>query len=716
MGLLIAGCGTSSPGAAPKTIQPNFEYPDARSGSVVEDFHGTMVPDPYHWMNDAEAPDTKAWVAAQNSLTHSYLNAVPARDSIVTRLTELWNYERYGIPEKRGGHYYYTSNNGLQNQDLIVRVKTLGGAAEVVIDPNIFSTDGTAALNSTIYSRDGRFLVYGISYSGSDWQELHIRDLVAGVDLPEVLMWTKFTRIGWLADESGFYYNRLPDPAKSAHEVGSEPMRIYWHTLHTPQSEDTLVFEESEPGFLPIPSVSDDGRYLIINIFMGSDDRNGLYIKDLQDTLGFIDIFPAGEAEYEVIGNVGSEFYFRTNFAAPNGRIMAMNLEDQDQKNWNEIVGEKNDILSGVVMANGQLVARYMHNAINQLQAFNLDGSESVVIPIPGIGSIPEIEGTFAQDELFFTYTDFMHPEGIYRYDYSTGRSEPVHTATLAFNPDAYTTTQVFYPSIDGTSISMYLTHRKDMPKDGNRPVLLHGYGGFAAAYLPEFKAPRLLFMEAGGIYAVVNLRGGSEYGENWHIAGMLENKQNVFDDFIAAGEWLIEQGYTHKDRLGVYGRSNGGLLTAACMLQRPDLFGAVVSQVPVADMLHYHQWTVGRYWTFEYGNAEENPDHFKFMYAYSPVHNVVKGTVYPPTLITTAESDDRVVPVHSKKFAAALQAGDAGVNPILLRVEMSAGHAGGGKGKPIAKQIEEEADINAFFFHNLRIIYQETAAADSLL
>ncbi|MFC1482038.1 prolyl oligopeptidase family protein, partial [Candidatus Neomarinimicrobiota bacterium] len=659
------------------------------------------------WMINGDAPETKTWVAAENSITRDYLDAVTSRDSIVTRLTELWNYERYGIPEKHGDYYFFASNNGLQSQDIIVRAKDLDGDFETVIDPNTLSEDGTAALNSTIYSKHGRYLVYGISYSGSDWQELHIRDLTAKADLPEVLKWTKFTWAGWVADATGFYYNRLPDPANSKTAEGSQIMSIYWHALNTPQSEDTLVFERTEPGLLLIPSISEDGRYLIINTYMGSDDRNGLYIKDTySEESAYKNVFAVGEAEYEVIGNVGPEFYFRTNFAAPTGRIVAMNIEDQDQKNWREVVGQQADVLSGAVMSKGQLVAQYMHNATDQLRAISLDGSESAIIPVPGIGAVPEIWGSIDQDELFFSYTDFMHPEAIYSYDFSTGETEPVHNANLAFKPDEYTTTQVFYPSKDGTSISMYLTYRKDIDIDGQRPVLLHGYGGFDIAYLPEFKTPRLLFMEAGGIYAVVNLRGGSEYGENWHIAGMLENKQNVFDDFIAAGEWLIEQGYTSKKRLGIYGRSNGGLLTAACLLQRPDLFGAVVSQVPVTDMLHYHQWTVGRYWTFEYGNAEENPDHFKFMFAYSPVHNVVAGTTYPPTLITTAESDDRVVPVHSKKFAAVLQAGDAGVNPILLRVEMSAGHAGGGKGKPIAKQIEEEADINAFLFHNLKIEY----------
>lgn len=684
------------------TAPERFDYPPARKADVVEDFHGTSVADPYRWMEDESGEELKTWIDGQNRLTVGYLEKFAGRDNIENRLTELWNFPRYTVPYKRGAYYFYSRNDGLQNQSALYMEKELGKEATLVIDPNSLSEDGTVALMNQGVNHDGTLIAYGLSRSGSDWQEIRIKNLKTGKDYDEVIQWCKFAGIAWTHDKNGFFYNRYPDPTTVPKGEESYNNKVYYHRVGTPQSADQLIYERPdarELGFSPMMTL--DGKYLVLHVSKGTDRQNRVYYREAASSKPFVRLLDAGDASYRLIGTVGSTFYFRTDLDAPRGRVVAIDLKSPHRKDWKEIIPQSEDVLSSVTMVNNRFAVSYLRDVRHRVILFTRDGAVEKELELPGIGTVSGLSGRPSDTELFFNFTSFLYPPTVFRYDFTTGILSALRDTEIDFDISAYETDQVFFTSKDGTRIPMFLTHRKGLQRNGNNPVLLFGYGGFNVSMNPSFNAARLVWLEHGGIYAQANLRGGGEYGEEWHRAGMLEKKQNVFDDFISAAEWLIENKYTQTSRLAIMGASNGGLLVSASMLQRPKLFGAVVCQVPVTDMLRYHKFTVGRFWVGEYGNAETNPEHFKFMYAYSPLHNVEPGASYPPIFITTADHDDRVVPAHAMKFGATLQAAGGGSTPILVRVETKAGHGGG---KPVSKQIEEWRDIYAFLMKTFRM------------
>jgi prolyl oligopeptidase len=679
-----------------------YKYPEAMKVEVTDNYHGKTIADPYRWLEDPDADNTVAWVTKENELTAKYINSYPGRDKIEEWFTEKWNYPRYSLPYKHGTRYFFSKNDGLQNQSVLYMQKSLDGEATEIIDPNKLSEDGTVALSNQSYTKDGTLLAYGLSSSGSDWQDIHIRDIDTGKNFDEVLEWCKFASIAWKDDKSGFYYNRFPDEGEVAPEDRNAYNKVYWHRLGTPQSEDVLIYEDpanKEYSFAPV--ITDDGKYLILWVYHGTDENNGIFYRPVENDGEFTKLLNLGEARYNFVDNVGSTWYFNTNLDAPRSRVLAIDVNNPDRSNWKEIVPQSDDVVDFVSMVNDQLVIGYMQDAHNQLKIFDRSGTFVKEIELPTIGSVWGISGERKDKEMFFGFTSYVYPTTAYRYDFEKNKLSVFRESEIDFDPSPYATEQVFFKSKDGTRVPMFVTYKKGMKKDGQNPTWLYGYGGFNISMTPYFSISRLLWLEMGGIYVVANIRGGEEYGEKWHEGGILGNKQNVFDDFIAAAEHLIAENYTSTPRLVISGGSNGGLLVAACLIQRPELFGAVVCQVPVIDMLRYHKFTIGRYWVSDYGNAEENPEHFEFMYAYSPLHNVDEGATYPPTLITSADTDDRVVPAHAKKFAAALQAADSGKNPILLRVETKAGHGGG---KPTTKIIEEISDIYAFVFKTFGI------------
>lgn len=683
-------------------LAKKYKYPEAKKGDVVDDYHGTRVADPYRWLEDSNSKDTQAWVGQENTLTRSYIDSYGAREGIEDRLTTLFNYERFSLPEHEGDRYFFSKNDGLQNQAVLYMQKGLTGTPVVVLDPNTLSADGTVALTSTNYTEDGTLLGYGLSAAGSDWQDLRIRDIDAGKDFDEVLHWCKFANVAWKLDKSGFWYNRFPGEGEPGHEEQGTRSRVCWHKLGTPQSADVIVHQDEnnpELGFQPF--TSHDGHYVFLFVYHGTDPKNGIYYRAQDGTGPFTHLIEHTVASFTIIDNVGSVLYVRTDLDAPRGRVIAIDLNHPAQENWKEIIPQKAEVIDGVSLVNDQFVVTYMRDAHHGLLLFNRDGSFDSEIALPAIGAVGGTTGLRADREMFYSFTSFTYPTASFRYDFATHKSEVFHASKVDFDPTQYETKQVFYASKDGTRIPMFITAKKGIKLDGKNPALLYGYGGFNISMTPSFSASRLVWLENGGVYALACLRGGNEYGEEWHQQGVLDRKQNVFDDFIAAGEYLISEKYTQKKLLVIQGGSNGGLLTAAVTVQRPDLFGAVLCQVPVIDMLRYQKFTIGRYWVSDYGNAEESAKDFAFLYKYSPLHNVRAGVKYPPMLITTADSDDRVAPGHAKKFAATLQADDAGESPILLRVETRAGH---GAGKPTSKQIEEQADLYSFVFKTLGV------------
>jgi prolyl oligopeptidase len=675
----------------------SFTYPPTRRDDVVDDYHGALVPDPYRWLETDDAPAIQSWTAAQNGLTRRLLDALPDHKEIHARLTALWNYVRVSAPLRRGTRYFFTQNDGLQNQAVLYRLERLDGEPAPLIDPNALSEDGTVALINQNYSRDGRFLAYSLAQSGSDWNEIHVRDVDRGADTGDVIRWVKFSSAPWLPDNSGFFYARYPAPGEMAGEPPSTHQRVYFHALGTAQADDTLIYARPDARDLGFePHVTDDGRYLILHVWEGTDRRNRFYYCDLAGDGEFVRLIDTLEARYEFIANDGPLFYFNTDLEAPNGRIIAINIENPARDQWREIISDGSDVIDFSLMVNGRFVLAVLHHAHHKLYIYRRDGTLEREIGLPTLGAIWELSGKPQDTELFINFQSFLYPPTILRYDFTTAELTLFHQPQVDFDPAQFITRQIFFTSKDGTRVPMFLTHKKDLAHDGNNPTLLYGYGGFSVNLPPVFNPTRLLWLERGGVYAQANLRGGNEYGEEWHAAGMLANKQNVFDDFISAADWLISSGYTKPARLAIEGRSNGGLLVAACMLQRPDLFGAVHCAVPVTDMLRYHKFTAGRYWTPEYGNAEENAEHFAFLLAYSPAHNVRPGATHPPILITTADTDDRVVPMHARKLAAALQSADNEGGPTLLRVETRAGH---GLGKPTGKLIDEATDVYSFLW-----------------
>ncbi|OYD90784.1 S9 family peptidase [Nostoc sp. 'Peltigera membranacea cyanobiont' 210A] len=683
--------------------EKSLTYPTSHKSNQADNYHGTLVADPYRWLEDPDSEETRTWIEAQNQITFGYLSEIPAREKIKQRLTKLWDYEKYGIPFKEGERYFYFKNDGLQNQSVLYTLKTLDDQPQVLLDPNKLSEDGTVALSGLSISEDGKLLAYGLSSSGSDWQEWKVRDVETGEDLQDHLKWIKFSGASWTHDHQGFFYSRYDEPnEKTQLEDVNYYQKLYYHQLGKSQSEDVLIYhrpDQKEWGFSG--GVTEDGRYLIISIWLGTDSKNLVFSKDLTNpNAEVVELINQFEADYSFIDNDDSVFYFRTDLNAPRGRVIAIDTKNPAPVNWREIIPQSAETLESVGILNNQFVADYLKDAHSQIKIFDLKGAFIREVELPGLGSAGGFGGKRYDTETFYSFTSFTIPGTIYRYDIVTGKSELFRQPQVDFNPDDYETKQVFYHSKDGTRIPMFITHKKGIKLDGNNPTYLYAYGGFNASMTPSFSVSLLVWMEMGGIYVMPNIRGGGEYGEEWHQAGIKDQKQNVFDDFIGAAEWLIANKYTKTEKLAIAGGSNGGLLVGACITQRPDLFGAALPAVGVMDMLRFHKFTIGWAWTSEYGSAD-NPEEFPALYAYSPLHNIKPDTAYPATLITTADHDDRVVPAHSFKFAAALQEAHTGDAPTLIRIETKAGH---GAGKPTAKIIEEAADKWAFLVRALNV------------
>ncbi len=682
---------------------PMLQYPQSKTVEQVDQYHGTTVADPYRWLEDPDSTETKVWVEAQNKVTFDYLAQIPQRRSLATRLTELWNYEKYGKPFKRGERYFYYKNDGLQNQHVLYTLKALTDQPQVLLDPNQLSEDGTVALSGIAVSDDGQHLAYGLSKSGSDWQEWHVRDIATGKDLSDRIQWVKFSEASWTKDGQGFFYSRYDAPnEKTKLEAVNYFQKLYYHKLGTAQAADVLIYErpdQKEWGFGG--DVTEDGRYLIISVWQGTDRRNLLFYKDLtQPKAPVVELVSQFEAAFNVVDNDGTTFWVETDLAAPRRRLIAIDLTNPARSHWRELIPQAAETLQGVNVLNNQFVANYLKDARSQIKLFDLQGKLVREVELPGIGSVSGFDGKRDETETFFSFTGYTSPTTIYRYNVQTGESTVFRRPNVQFDSTRYETQQIFYNSKDGTKIPMFITHKKGLKLDGTNPTLLYAYGGFNVSLTPSFSVSNTVWLEMGGVYAVANLRGGGEYGEEWHQAGMLQHKQTVFDDFIAAAEWLINHKYTTPAKLAIEGGSNGGLLVGACMTQRPDLFGAALPAVGVMDMLRFHKFTIGWAWMSEYGSPDQPAD-FKTLYAYSPLHNLKPGTAYPATMITTADHDDRVVPAHSFKFAAALQAAHRGDHPVLIRIATKAGH---GAGKPTTKIIEEAADKWAFLIKTLNI------------
>lgn len=680
-----------------------FTYPAARRAEQTDDYHGTTVADPYRWLEDPDSPETREWIEAENALTFDFLAQIPARAAIQERLTALWDYERYGTPYLQGGRYFYGRNDGLQNQSVLYVTESLDAEPRILLDPNTLSADGTIALAGYSISEDGKHMAYGLSAAGSDWNEWHVRDVDTGQDRADHLRWVKFSGASWAKDGSGFYYSRYDAPTEGAElQQANYYQKLYFHALGTAQDADVLVYERPDEKEWGINGhVSEDGRYLIVYIRQGTERKNRMFYKSLAySDAPVVEMLNEFDASYSFLGSEGTRFWLRTDNAAPRGRVIAVDTQNPDPAHWREVIPEAAETLEGVSLVGERFIAAYLKDAYTQVKVFGLDGQFERTVDLPGIGSAGGFGGKRHYTETFYAYTSYTVPTTLYRYDIPTGQSKVYRQPQVAFNPGDYETHQVFYPSKDGTRIPMFLTHRKGLTLDGQNPTYLYGYGGFDISLTPSFSPGQVVWLEMGGILAVANLRGGGEYGKAWHDAGKKENKQNVFDDFIAAGEWLIAGGYTSTPKLAIGGGSNGGLLVAACLTQRPDLWGAILPAVGVLDMLRFQKFTIGWGWVSDYGSSD-NPEDFPYLYAYSPLHTLKPGTAYPATLITTGDHDDRVVPAHSFKFAAALQAAQGGPAPTLIRIETRAGH---GAGKPTAKIIEEAADRWAFLVKVLEV------------
>ena len=685
-----------------------MNYPIAKKVDQVDDYHGTKVADPYRWLENPDAEDTRAWVEAENKVTFDFLNQIPERARIKARLTRLWDFERFDIPFKEASRYFYFKNDGLQNQNVLYTLRTLDGDAQMLLDPNKLSADGTIALSGYAVSDDGKYLAYGLSSSGSDWMEWKVRDVETGRDLTDHLKWVKFSGASWTSDGKGFFYSRYDEPnEKTKLEAVNYFQKLYYHRIGTTQSDDALIYErkdQKEWGFSG--NVTEDGRYLIITVWEGTDPRNRVFYKDLQTPdAKVVEFLPNLEAAYNFIANDGPIFYFRTDRHAARGRVIVIDTgqphaKPQESRDWQEVIPQAAETLESVTLVGDHFIASYLKDARTQIKLFDLTGKFVRELELPGIGTATGFGGKRKDTETFYAFTSFTTPTTIYRYDITTGKSTIYRQPKVDFNPNDYETKQVFYTSKDSTRVPMFITHKKGLKLDGRNPTVLYGYGGFNVSLTPAFSISNLVWMEMGGVYAQPNLRGGGEYGEEWHLAGTRLRKQNVFDDFIAAAQWLTANKYTSTPKLAIYGGSNGGLLVGACMTQRPDLFGAALPAVGVMDMLRFHKFTIGWAWVSDYGSSNDATE-FKALYAYSPLHNLKPGTKYPATFITTADHDDRVVPAHSFKFAAALQAVQAGDAPALIRIETKAGH---GAGKPTSKMIEEMADRWGFLMRVLKM------------
>jgi prolyl oligopeptidase len=688
-------------------VEP-LHYPAARVVEQIDDYFGTKVRDTYRWMEDVDSAELKRWVDAENELTQSYLAQVPGRDTMLARLMELTNFERYTAPARRGSRYFYAHNSGLQNQNVLYWQEGLDGEPNVLLDPNTFSADGTVATSGLSITDDGTLAAYSIADAGSDWVKWHVREVATGKDLPDVIEWSKFSGAAWLKDGSGFFYERYDAPPAESHEAEALKAanyfhKVYFHKLGTAQSEDPLVFDRPDDKELNIAAqVTDDGRYLVLYQSRGTSPNNELSVKDLErpesPILKLIDI---ADAVYAPIDNDGTTFWLRTTLDAPNGKVIAIDLARPEREHWKTIIPEGKNHLEEVSMVDDTFIVSYLADAQSVVALHGRDGGLIEHLVLPAIGTARGFGGRREDSETFYQFSNFTTPGVTYRLDMKTRRSTLYRQPKLLFDPAQYETRQIFYASKDGTRVPMFISHKTGLMLDGNAATMLYGYGGFNIPLMPEFSPALVLWMEMGGIFAQPSLRGGGEYGEAWHDAGTGVKKQNVFDDFIAAAEWLVTNKYTSPRKLAISGGSNGGLLVTACELQRPELFGAVHAAVGVMDMLRFDQFTIGWAWKAEYGSPSEDADEFAAIYKYSPLHNIRHGVAYPPTLITTADHDDRVFPAHSFKYTAALQAAQTGPNPILIRVETRAGHGGG---MPLSKRLEVTVDQYAFFVRELKM------------
>ena len=689
--------------AAAVPAQTGIVYPKAKTVDQVDNFHGTSVNDPYRWMEETTSADTQAWIESQNEVTNAYLETIPERAKIKSRLTELWNYERYGAPSKiADGFYIYTKNDGLQNQSVWYRAKSIDDPGTVFFDPNKLSPDGTVALSGSSFTDDGKLLAYGIARSGSDRTEWKIMNTETGEHLPDTLRPNRQGGVSWLNDNSGFFYNRFPDAQEGAELKGASKFpKIYFHKLGTPQAEDKLIYERPDDGELFLGGfVTEDGKWLVINVVKGTQRMNEVHFKDLSRPDAPIAALVNDRANsWSFVGNDGPLFYFRTDKDAERGKLVSVDVSAAD-RTWKEVVPQAEETLGGVQFINDQFVLNYLKDAYTKIKIYEKNGKYVRDVELPGIGSAGGFGGRQKDTETFYSFSSYNAPPTIYRYDMKTGKSTLFRQAKVKFNPNDFEVKQVFYNSKDGTRVPMFIVHKKGIKLDGNNPTLLYGYGGFNISQTPGFSVARLPWLEMGGVFAVANIRGGAEYGKQWWANGARLKKQNTFDDFIAAGEWLIANKYTSNKKLAIQGGSNGGLLVGAVLNQRPDLFGAALPAVGVMDMVRFTKFTVGAAWKSDYGDPDDPAD-FKVLYAYSPLHNIKAGTKYPATLVTTADTDDRVFPAHSFKSAAALQAAQSGDAPVLIRIETKAGH---GAGKPTSKQIEEQTDIYGFLVKNLEM------------
>jgi len=680
------------------------KYPPGPTGDQVDDYNGVKVADPYRPLENPDAPESRKWIEAENKITFDFLRTIPERDGIQKRLTDVWDYERFGVPFKEQDRYFFSKNSGLQNQNVLYTTKSFSEQPKTLFDPNLLAKDGTIALAGVDVTEDAKLLAYGLATSGSDWEQWKVRDVETGKDRKDLLDWVKFSNTSCKKDGSGFFYSRYDKPdEKNKLRTQVYNHKLFFHQLETPQSQDKLIYERpDQPEWLFSSEVTDDGRYLIITVQRGTDPKNRIFYKNLVDPNSkVVELLDKADAEYAFIDNDGPVFVFRTNLNAPLGRIVTINTCKPLPAQIDEIVPESKDKLEAVTSVGDCFVALYLHDAHSLVRIFKLDGTADGEIALPGIGTAGGFTGKRRDRETFYSFTSFATPTEIFRYNFDKRASELLFKPRVKFNPDDYTTEQVFYKSADGTRVPMFISYKKGMKRDGQNPTYLYGYGGFDISETPTFSPGNLVWMEMGGIFALANLRGGGEYGEKWHEAGMLHTKQNVFDDFIAAAKYLIDNNYTSTPKLAIGGGSNGGLLVGACLTQRPDLFGATVPNVGVMDMLRFEKYTIGWAWTSDYGSAQK-PDDFSYLYAYSPLHHIAapgRGVCYPSTMITTADHDDRVVPAHSFKFAATLQAAQGCNKPILIRIETKAGH---GAGKPTTKIIEETADRWAFLVKEL--------------
>ena len=692
--LAMAGCDNM------KQIK-HLPYPETARGEVVDNYFGTEVPDPYRWLEDDNSEATAAWVAAENAVTEDYLSQIPFRNAIRERLTQLWNYPKEGAPSKHGDWYYYYYNDGLQNQSVLCRTQQPGEAGEVFLDPNTLSEDGTVALSAVSFSKDGRYFAYAAAASGSDWVEIRVMDTETKALTEDRIEWVKFSGAVWAPDSKGFYYSAYDAPKEGVYSAQNQFQKVYYHKLGTPQTADRLIYEDKAHPLRYFSAwPSEDGKWLFVIASEGTSGTEILCRKTSETK--FRTLLAGFDHDYEPVDCKEDNLYFVTNEGASNYTLKRIAL-NAPAKVETVIPEHEKNLLEGVGTAGGYLFASYLQDAQNQVVQYDYDGRLVREIVLPAIGTVGGFSGEEEDTELYYSLANYTAPATIYRYDIASGESALYKAPEVAFDPSLFVTEQVFYPSKDGTQVPMFITRRKDMKLDGKNPCLLYGYGGFQINLTPGFNPSALMFVEQGGVYCVANLRGGSEYGEAWHKAGMLENKQNVFDDFIAAAEYLIAQKYTSSERLAINGGSNGGLLVGACEVQRPDLYAVCLPQVGVMDMLRYHKFTIGWGWAVEYGSSD-NEEQFPYIYKYSPLHNIKEGVKYPATLVMTADHDDRVVPAHSFKFAAQMQHCQAGEAPVLIRIESKAGH---GAGKPTSKRIDEAADMYAFLFQNIGVPYR---------